>query len=64
MWMLDNLVRQEILKKHRFDMPPGIENNRADWKKIVTAVQESFTARRATWKKTVRFIIITNGPVY
>ena len=61
--MLDNPVRQEILKKHRFDLPPGIENNHADWKKVVTAVQESFTARRAAWKKMVHFIIITTGPV-
>ena len=63
MWMLDYPVHQEILKKHHFDLPPGIENNRADWKKVVTTVQESFTVRRATWKKMVHFIIITTGPV-
>ena len=63
MQILDNPVCQGILKKYRFDMPPGIENNRADWKKLVTSVQESFTARRAAWKKTVCFIIVTNKPV-
>ncbi|KIM72307.1 hypothetical protein PILCRDRAFT_16257 [Piloderma croceum F 1598] len=54
----------EILKKHRFDMPPGIENNCADWKKIVTAVQESFTARRATWKKTLKASVSAKTNIY
>jgi hypothetical protein len=42
-------------------MPPGIENNRADWKKIVTAVQDSFTVRRAAWKKAVSHPIVNRG---
>jgi hypothetical protein len=45
---------QNILKNHRFDMPPGIENNAAKWKKVVTYVQGSFTERRSSWKKIVR----------
>jgi hypothetical protein len=28
---------QNILKKHRFDMPPGVENNPADMQKITAA---------------------------
>ena len=34
-------------------MPPGIENDAAKWKKVITFVQDSFTERRAAWKKIV-----------
>ncbi|KAJ7792157.1 hypothetical protein B0H14DRAFT_3564959 [Mycena olivaceomarginata] len=40
-----------ILKKHRFDMPPGIENNPADMQKITAAVQYAFTQDRSSLKK-------------
>ncbi|KAJ7822983.1 hypothetical protein B0H14DRAFT_3730918 [Mycena olivaceomarginata] len=43
-----------ILKKHRFDMPPGIENNPADMQKITAAVQYAFTQDRSSLKKSVR----------
>jgi hypothetical protein len=49
-----NQSPQNILKNHRFDMPPGIENDAAKWKKVVTYVQGSFTERRSNWKKIVR----------
>ncbi|KAJ7775867.1 hypothetical protein B0H14DRAFT_3588141 [Mycena olivaceomarginata] len=42
---------QNILKKHRFDMPPGIENNPADMQKITAAVQYAFTQDRSSLKK-------------
>ncbi|KAJ7281321.1 hypothetical protein C8J57DRAFT_1500023 [Mycena rebaudengoi] len=32
-----------ILKKYCFDIPTGLENNKADWDKIVAAVQEALT---------------------
>jgi hypothetical protein len=44
---------QAILKKYRFDIPPGLENNKADWDKIVAAVQDALTQRRSTIKKAV-----------
>ncbi|KAJ7687475.1 hypothetical protein B0H14DRAFT_2653804 [Mycena olivaceomarginata] len=40
-----------ILKKHRFAMPPGIENNPADMQKITAAVQYAFTQDRSSLKK-------------
>ncbi|KAJ7327988.1 hypothetical protein DFH08DRAFT_967760 [Mycena albidolilacea] len=40
-----------ILKKHRFDMPPGIENNPADMQKITAAVQYAFTQDQSSLKK-------------
>ncbi|KAJ7605423.1 hypothetical protein FB45DRAFT_879491 [Roridomyces roridus] len=43
-----------ILKKNRFDLPPGIENNPADWSKVVDATQEAFTQFRAKVKKLLR----------
>ncbi|KAJ7215533.1 hypothetical protein GGX14DRAFT_562742 [Mycena pura] len=42
-----------ILKKHRFDMPPGIENNPADMQKITSAIQDAFTQSRSSCKKKV-----------
>ncbi|KAJ7441181.1 hypothetical protein B0H11DRAFT_2292471 [Mycena galericulata] len=42
-----------ILKKHRFDLPPGIENNPADLAKLVAAIQEAFTQLRAKFKKAL-----------
>jgi hypothetical protein len=49
------------VKKHRFDMPLGVENDAAKWKKIVTFVQTSFTERRAAWKKTVSERLAISG---
>ncbi|KAK7027217.1 hypothetical protein R3P38DRAFT_2777280 [Favolaschia claudopus] len=40
-----------ILKRLRFDLPPNIENNPADYLKLVAAVQEAFTQLRAKVKK-------------
>ncbi|KAJ7813870.1 hypothetical protein B0H14DRAFT_3477506 [Mycena olivaceomarginata] len=38
---------------HRFDLPVGIENNPADYAKVITAVQDAFTQLRSKFKKTV-----------
>ncbi|KAJ6551558.1 hypothetical protein B0H19DRAFT_1264220 [Mycena capillaripes] len=40
-----------IVKKHCFNLPPGIENNPADMDKIEKAVQEALTQHRSTCKK-------------
>ncbi|KAJ7854677.1 hypothetical protein B0H14DRAFT_3136485 [Mycena olivaceomarginata] len=45
-----------ILKKHRFDMPPGIENNPADMQKIMAAVQYAFTQDRSSLKKRLKLL--------
>jgi hypothetical protein len=49
---------QNILKKHRFDMPPGIENNPADMQKITAAVQYAFTQDRSSLKKKVLICLL------
>ncbi|KAJ6613711.1 hypothetical protein B0H10DRAFT_1951340 [Mycena sp. CBHHK59/15] len=41
----------DILKKHRFDMPPGFENNPADLNKVIGAIQDAFTQARSHLKK-------------
>ncbi|KAJ7477985.1 hypothetical protein B0H11DRAFT_1285398 [Mycena galericulata] len=41
----------QILLKHRYDLPPGIENNPADMHKITTAIQDAFTQCRSSIKK-------------
>ncbi|KAJ7502055.1 hypothetical protein B0H11DRAFT_2223949 [Mycena galericulata] len=48
-----NSVVKAILKKHRFDLPPGIEHNPADWSKVTKAVQEAFTQSRSKFKKCI-----------
>ncbi|KAJ7476348.1 hypothetical protein B0H11DRAFT_2426842 [Mycena galericulata] len=41
----------QILLKHRYDLPPGIENNPADMHKVTTAIQDAFTQCRSSIKK-------------
>ncbi|KAJ7730521.1 hypothetical protein B0H16DRAFT_1469494 [Mycena metata] len=43
----------DILKKHRFDLPAGIESNPADFAKVIAAVQEVLTQLRAKFKKAL-----------
>ncbi|KAJ7712551.1 hypothetical protein B0H14DRAFT_3171851 [Mycena olivaceomarginata] len=40
-----------IVKARRFDLPPGIETNAADFGKVIAVVQEAFTQLRAKFKK-------------
>ncbi len=44
---------QNILKQYRFDLPPGIEHDYANWEKITTYVSYSLTQTRARVKKLV-----------
>jgi hypothetical protein len=44
---------QNILRKNRFDLPPGIENKPADYAKVVASVQDAFTQLRSKFKKAV-----------
>ncbi|KAJ6617781.1 hypothetical protein B0H10DRAFT_1948115 [Mycena sp. CBHHK59/15] len=44
---------QDIVKKHRFDLPVGIENNPADFAKVIAAVREAFTQLRSKFKKAL-----------
>ncbi|KAJ6625277.1 hypothetical protein B0H10DRAFT_1783210, partial [Mycena sp. CBHHK59/15] len=41
----------DILKKHRYDLPPGIEHNPADFSKVIAAIQEALTQKRSKFKK-------------
>ncbi|KAJ7883163.1 hypothetical protein B0H14DRAFT_3433036 [Mycena olivaceomarginata] len=41
----------DIIKKHCFDLPPGIENSPADMAKIEKAIQDAFTQGCSTFKK-------------
>ncbi|KAJ6629916.1 hypothetical protein B0H10DRAFT_1775444, partial [Mycena sp. CBHHK59/15] len=43
----------EILKKHRFDLPAGIEHNPADFSKVIVAVQDALTQKRSKFKKLI-----------
>jgi hypothetical protein len=49
---------KSILKKHRFDLPPGIEHNKADFDKVTSAIQDALTQKRSTFKKLVRLFYI------
>ncbi|KAJ6529325.1 hypothetical protein B0H19DRAFT_968452, partial [Mycena capillaripes] len=40
-----------IVRKFRFDLPAGIENNPADYAKVIAAVQEAFPQLRSKFKK-------------
>ncbi|KAJ7716366.1 hypothetical protein B0H16DRAFT_1476780 [Mycena metata] len=43
----------DILKKHSFDLPAGIESNPADFAKVIAALQEVLTQLRAKFKKAL-----------
>ncbi|KAJ7688284.1 hypothetical protein B0H17DRAFT_866338, partial [Mycena rosella] len=43
-----------ILKKHRFDLPAGIENIPADWAKVIDVVKEALTQKRSKIKQKAR----------
>ena len=45
------ILLQDILKKYRFDLPPGIEYDYASWEKITTFVTHSLTQWRARLKR-------------
>ncbi|KAJ7807027.1 hypothetical protein B0H14DRAFT_3483623 [Mycena olivaceomarginata] len=55
----------DIIKKHCFNLPPGIENSPADMAKIEKAIQDVFTQGRSTFKKklfaSVRVWRMTEG---
>ncbi|KAJ7277335.1 hypothetical protein C8J57DRAFT_1504167 [Mycena rebaudengoi] len=46
-------VLSSILKKHRFDLPPGIEHNKADFDKVTSAIQDALTQKRSRFKKLI-----------
>ncbi|KAJ6623229.1 hypothetical protein B0H10DRAFT_2213617 [Mycena sp. CBHHK59/15] len=50
----------DILKKFRFDLPAGIENNPADYGKVVAVVQDAFTQLRSKFKKALSASVRTN----
>ncbi|KAJ7877493.1 hypothetical protein B0H13DRAFT_1893172 [Mycena leptocephala] len=50
----------EILKKHRFDLPPGIEHNPADFGKVIAVVQDALTQKRSKYKKLIIYSLKPN----
>ncbi|KAJ7705481.1 hypothetical protein B0H17DRAFT_1193154 [Mycena rosella] len=49
-----------ILKKYRFDIPPGLENIPAAWAKVIAVVREALTQKRSNIKKAIRASVIGN----
>ncbi|KAF7377202.1 hypothetical protein MSAN_00139900 [Mycena sanguinolenta] len=49
----------DILKVNRFDLPPFIERNPADYAKVVAVVQEALTQIRSKIKKAMRALHLT-----
>jgi hypothetical protein len=54
----------DILKRYRFDLPPGIEHDYANWEKISTFVGYALTQARARVKKLIRDSIKSNTNVF
>jgi hypothetical protein len=54
---------QDIIKRYRFDLPPGIEHDYASWEKISQAVSYSLTQSRARVKKLACDIILIFCPL-
>ncbi|KAJ7685822.1 hypothetical protein B0H17DRAFT_941062, partial [Mycena rosella] len=50
-----------ILKKHRFDLAPGIEHNLANWGKVTHAVEEALTQLSAKFKKAADVLILPSA---
>ena len=53
----DIIYGQDMLKTHCFDLPLGIEKNRANWQKVVSATDYELTQARAKFKKEVSVLI-------
>ncbi|KAJ7648431.1 hypothetical protein B0H17DRAFT_959032 [Mycena rosella] len=51
-----------ILKKHRFDLPAGIENIPADWAKVIDVVKEALTQKRSKIKQKARHLKLSTIP--
>ncbi|KAF8134133.1 hypothetical protein K438DRAFT_1997844 [Mycena galopus ATCC 62051] len=44
---------KDLIKKHRFGLPPGLENVPADWAKVVVVIRYHLTQGRARIKKEI-----------
>lgn len=54
----------DIIKRYRFDLPPGIEHDYASWEKISQAVSYFLTQSRARVKKLVKESIKSNTNIF
>ena len=59
-----NWCMQDILKRYRFDLPPGIEHDLANWEKISVFVGYTLTQARARVKKAVWNLILLLTEAY
>ncbi|KAJ7169265.1 hypothetical protein C8R43DRAFT_1121155 [Mycena crocata] len=55
------LILFAILKKHRFDLPDGIEHNPANWAKVKKAVEGALTQLRSNFKKAISASLRVNA---
>ncbi|KAJ7140472.1 hypothetical protein C8R43DRAFT_954770 [Mycena crocata] len=53
-------VLLNLLKKHRGDMPVGIENIPSDWSKVTAVTQETLTQKRSNIKKAIQQVLEIN----
>ncbi|KJA14957.1 hypothetical protein HYPSUDRAFT_149710, partial [Hypholoma sublateritium FD-334 SS-4] len=54
----------DILKRYRFDLPPGIEHDLANWEKISAYVSYALTQTRSKVKKAIRESIKANTNIF
>ncbi|KAJ7828571.1 hypothetical protein B0H14DRAFT_3466253 [Mycena olivaceomarginata] len=53
-----------IVKARRFDLPPGIETNTTDFRKVIAVGQEAFTQLHAKFKKSRQVYLQEDGPKF
>ncbi|KAJ7813951.1 hypothetical protein B0H14DRAFT_3477466 [Mycena olivaceomarginata] len=50
----------DIIKRHRFDLPPWVEHVPADWAKVLAIVQDALTQTRSKVKKEIAWSLKVN----
>ncbi|KAJ6551836.1 hypothetical protein B0H19DRAFT_1073465 [Mycena capillaripes] len=50
-----------ILRQYRFDLPPGVEHNPANWAKVKKAIEAAFTQLRSKFKKAIASSLKTSA---
>ncbi|KAJ7671104.1 hypothetical protein B0H14DRAFT_3690667 [Mycena olivaceomarginata] len=53
-------ILTDIIKRHRFDLPPGVEHVPADWAKVLAIVQDALTQTRSKVKKEIGWSLKVN----
>ncbi|KAJ7364337.1 hypothetical protein DFH08DRAFT_798697 [Mycena albidolilacea] len=53
-------ILTDIIKRHRFDLPPGVEHVPADWAKVLAIVQDALMQTRSKVKKEIGWSLKVN----